>query len=99
VVSDESTQPETAGSDPAATEEPLAPEGFESALEELEGLVERLEQGDQGLDAALRDFERGIRLSRQCERALKAAEQRVATITGEGSEGGGESDDEETLPY
>ncbi|MGM0412499.1 MAG: exodeoxyribonuclease VII small subunit [Pseudomonadota bacterium] len=100
-MSDESTQPETAGTEPTSTEEPLAPEGFESALEELEGLVERLEQGDQGLDAALRDFERGIRLSRQCEQALKAAEQRVATITGEGEDnaGGEGSDDDTALPF
>jgi exodeoxyribonuclease VII small subunit len=97
-VSDESTQPETAGTEPAATEEPLAPEGFESALKELEGLVERLEQGDQGLDAALRDFERGIGLSRQCEQALKAAEQRVATITGDDGDGDA-ADDEDNLPF
>nr|WP_317622794.1 exodeoxyribonuclease VII small subunit [Thiohalospira halophila] len=76
----------------------MAPEGFESALKELERLVERLEQGDQGLDAALRDFERGIGLSRQCEQALKAAEQRVATITGD--DGDGESaGDEDSLPF
>jgi len=99
-VSDQPDQPETAATETEATEEPLAPEGFESALEELEGLVERLEQGDQGLDAALRDFERGIRLSRQCEQALKAAEQRVATITGEGEADGGEDrQDDSSRPF
>ena len=99
-MSEETAQPESADTSTEAGEQPLAPEGFESALEELEGLVERLEQGEQGLDAALRDFERGIRLSRQCEQALKAAEQRIATITGE-VEGQGDEDSENdtTLPF
>lgn len=54
--------------------------GFEAALAELERLVERLETGEQGLEDALRDFERGIALTRQCQQALKDAELRVQQL-------------------
>jgi len=53
---------------------------FESALTELEQLVERLERGDQSLDASLRDFERGVALARACQHSLKTAEQRVEKL-------------------
>jgi exodeoxyribonuclease VII small subunit len=54
------------------------PLDFESSLAELELLVERLEQGDLALDDALKSFERGVALTRQCQGALKAAQQKVA---------------------
>ncbi|MGD8998932.1 MAG: exodeoxyribonuclease VII small subunit [Granulosicoccaceae bacterium] len=54
---------------------------FEAALAELEGLVERMEQGEIPLEESLKDFERGIALTRQCQQALKQAEQKVQTLT------------------
>jgi exodeoxyribonuclease VII small subunit len=53
---------------------------FEQALAELERLVERLERGDLPLDDALKTFERGIELTRHCQGALKAAQQRVEIL-------------------
>lgn len=53
---------------------------FETALAELERLVERLESGEQSLEDALQDFERGIALTRQCQQALKTAELRVQQL-------------------
>jgi exodeoxyribonuclease VII small subunit len=53
---------------------------FEQALAELEGLVERLESGDLPLDEALQTFERGVALTRQCQSALKAAQQKVEIL-------------------
>ncbi len=50
---------------------------FEQALAELESIVESMEKGDQGLEEALKSFERGIALTRQCQTALQAAEQKV----------------------
>ena len=50
---------------------------FEQALAELEAVVERLERGDLPLEEALRVFERGVELTRHCQSALKAAQQRV----------------------
>ena len=56
------------------------PVDFEASLAELEALVERLEQGDLPLDDALRSFERGVALTRQCQGALKAAQQKVEIL-------------------
>jgi exodeoxyribonuclease VII small subunit len=56
------------------------PMDFERSLAELELLVERLEQGDLALDEALKCFERGVALTRQCQGALKAAQQKVEIL-------------------
>ncbi|MBI1195223.1 MAG: exodeoxyribonuclease VII small subunit [Gammaproteobacteria bacterium] len=53
---------------------------FEKALKQLETLVEQLESGDDSLEDSLRRFEEGIALSRQCQEALKVAEQRVRVL-------------------
>ena len=53
---------------------------FESSLDELEGLVERMEQGDNSLEDSLKDFERGIELTRNCQTALNEAEQKVQIL-------------------
>ncbi len=53
---------------------------FESALAELESLVEKMEQGDLSLDQSLKDFERGIVLTRKCQQALKDAEQKIQIL-------------------
>lgn len=53
---------------------------FEKSLQELEQLVERMEQGDLSLEQSLKDFERGIELTRSCQQALQAAEQRVQIL-------------------
>lgn len=53
---------------------------FEQSLTELEALVERLEHGDLPLEESLVTFERGIHLSRSCQRTLAAAEQRVRLL-------------------
>lgn len=53
---------------------------FEQALADLEALVERLEQGDLPLEASLAEFQRGVDLSRRCQAALAAAEQRVEKL-------------------
>ncbi len=53
---------------------------FEQALAQLETVVERLEHGELPLDDALKQFERGIELARDCQASLKAAEQRVEIL-------------------
>jgi len=53
---------------------------FETALAELETLVEKMEQGDQSLDESLKQFERGVQLTRSCQQALKDAEQKVQIL-------------------
>jgi exodeoxyribonuclease VII small subunit len=53
---------------------------FETALEELEVLVERMEGGEASLEDSLKDFERGIELTRSCQAALTEAEQKVEIL-------------------
>ena len=53
---------------------------FEQALEELESLVDKMEAGDLSLEESLGHFERGIQLTRSCQKALKEAEQKVQKL-------------------
>ncbi|MDX1799960.1 MAG: exodeoxyribonuclease VII small subunit [Marinobacter sp.] len=53
---------------------------FEKSLNELEGLVRDLEQGELSLEQSLTAFERGVKLTRECQQALKSAEQRVEQL-------------------
>lgn len=56
---------------------------LEDALAELEGIVEELEGGELGLDAAMKKFERGVKLTRDCQTALTKAEQKVDILLAE----------------
>ncbi len=53
---------------------------FEAQLQELEALVERMEAGEQSLEESLKDFERGVELTRACQQTLKQAEQKVQIL-------------------
>ena len=53
---------------------------FEESITKLEALVERMEDGDLSLEESLKTFEDGIRLTRECQQALKAAEQKVKLL-------------------
>lgn len=54
---------------------------FEEKLRELEQLVTRMEDGDLGLEDSLRAFENGVKLVKECQQALAAAEQKVQVLT------------------
>jgi exodeoxyribonuclease VII small subunit len=53
---------------------------FEKSLKELEALVTKMEQGNLSLEESLQQFERGIQLTRNCQQALKEAEQKVEIL-------------------
>ncbi len=53
---------------------------FEDALAELEQTVNRLERGDLSLEESLEAFERGVGLTRLCQKALQEAEQKVQIL-------------------
>lgn len=55
--------------------------GFEEALRDLEGLVEKLETGDLPLEEALSTFEEGVALVRYLNEQLTAVEKRVEVLT------------------
>jgi len=58
---------------------------FEQSLTELEALVAKLEQGDVPLEEALKTFERGVALTRQCQASLQAAQQKVEILLKRGA--------------
>jgi exodeoxyribonuclease VII small subunit len=53
---------------------------FEESLAELEQLVNRLERGEITLEESLAAFERGVNLTRTCQKALQDAEQKVQIL-------------------
>ncbi|HEX9642219.1 MAG TPA: exodeoxyribonuclease VII small subunit [Candidatus Krumholzibacteria bacterium] len=55
-------------------------ESFEKALERLEGIVQKLEDGELTLEESLRLYEDGIRLSRLCHGQLEEAEGRIELL-------------------
>jgi len=71
--SDESTPP--------ALPEEIAALGYEEALEALEAIIERIEQGEVGLEASLAEYRRGVQLVRRCEMVLESAEQQVRELS------------------
>lgn len=53
---------------------------FEEALQQLNGIVTKLEEGDLGLDEAIKAFEEGVKLCRICAKKLDEAEKKVALL-------------------
>lgn len=53
---------------------------FEDSLEELEQIVDQMEQGDISLEESLKSFERGIKLTSTCQKALQDAEHKVQIL-------------------
>ena len=53
---------------------------LEKSLADLETIVEELESGELSLERSLQMFEKGIQLSRECQAALKEAEQKVQVL-------------------
>ena len=56
---------------------------FEKALEELERLIARMEDGKLPLEESLAAYQRGAELIRFCESKLADAQARVAILDGE----------------
>ncbi len=54
---------------------------FERAIEELESIVKRLEEGKVPLEESVAIYERGEALRKRCEELLRQAEARVEKIT------------------
>lgn len=69
------------GSDPAG-EGAVAP-SFEQALDELESVVTRMEDGSLSLDQSLAAYKRGAELVKICETALERAKEQVRVLDGE----------------
>lgn len=59
------------------------PPSFEAALEELESLVRRMENGELPLEASLQAYERGVSLIKSCQARLEGVQQQVNVLEGE----------------
>jgi len=81
-VTTATTESESPSSAPASDE--IAKLSFEEAMAELEGMIERIESGEIGLEKSLEEYERGIELFRHCRRILNQAEQRFEKLRLEG---------------
>lgn len=54
---------------------------FEASITELEGIVLQLEKGELDLEEALKQFEKGIGLTRSCQTILRKAEQKIEGLS------------------
>ena len=54
---------------------------FEQAMAQVEGIVQRIESGEIGLEQSLAEYERGLALLRQCRSVLERVEQRITDLT------------------
>ena len=67
-------------STPVRKPEPPKKPDFEKSLARLEEVVRRLESPQLALDEAMKLFEEGVELSRECQRQLEEAESRVEIL-------------------
>jgi exodeoxyribonuclease VII small subunit len=67
---------------PTATKktEPATKPDFERSLARLEEVVRKLESPQLSLDDAMKLFEEGVELSRECQKQLEQAEGRVEIL-------------------
>ncbi|WP_182870790.1 exodeoxyribonuclease VII small subunit [Stieleria mannarensis] len=70
---------QSTASNPKADTDP--PIDFETALAEVETVVEALEGGELGLSESLLQYERGIEKIKLCHQVLQRAEKRIAVLT------------------
>ncbi len=54
---------------------------FEEALDQLEGIVSKLEDGSINLEESIEEYTRGVHLKNHCETKLKEATLKVEQIT------------------
>ena len=80
-------------SEPKAPNSPNSPNSkdtplsFETAIEQLQFTVKKLESGELSLEDSLKQFEEGVKLTRICQEHLTSAEQRVEVLMKINSEG------------
>ncbi len=58
----------------------MAAKSFEKSIETLEKIVEDLESGDLSLEASIKKFEEGIKLSKNCSKKLDETERKISVL-------------------
>jgi exodeoxyribonuclease VII small subunit len=56
---------------------------FEKSVEQLDAIVERMESGELSLDESLKLFEKGVKLTRECQKTLSDAEAKIEKLMNE----------------
>lgn len=57
---------------------------YETAIDELEGILTQLESNDLPLEEAIKQFESGVALIKHCQGILDTTEQKIKFLTGDG---------------
>lgn len=70
---------------------------IENTLEQLESLVEKMESGELSLEDSLAAFEKGIKLTRQCQETLQKAEDKVQDLLKQSA--GNSAEDADDTPF
>ncbi len=60
---------------------------YEQAIGELESLIQRIEQGEVGLEESLAEYRRGAALLKRCRSILETAQAQIEELTADGAEG------------
>ena len=58
----------------------MAKKTFETAIEQLDKIVQELETGDIPLEQAIKKFEEGVKLSQLCSKRLDETEQKMSML-------------------
>ena len=53
---------------------------FEKSVEQLDTIVDRMESGELSLDESLELFEKGVKLTRECQKTLADAEIKIEKL-------------------
>lgn len=67
----------------AAAADAAAPGSFEQAMQELETIVAKLDEGSLGLEQSLVAYRRGAELVKHCQAQLEAVREQVQVLDGE----------------
>ena len=81
-IASSTASPPALDSTASATPLPALPATYEAALQELEGLVARLESGQLPLDQLLTGYQRGAQLLTFCRARLEAVETQIKVLEG-----------------
>ncbi|MCB9838114.1 MAG: exodeoxyribonuclease VII small subunit [Phycisphaeraceae bacterium] len=60
---------------------------FETAVAQVEAIIDRIEQGEIGLEESVAAYEQGVRLIQRCRGILDTAEQKITELTGNADSG------------
>lgn len=74
-------RPKDSAGDDAQLDAEVASLPFEQAVEQLESIIERIEEGSVGLEATLGEYRRGHALLRRCKSILDGAEQEIRRLS------------------